>query len=274
MHDDITLAQKIVGGSYLNMSNNCTFHEFSAIYKSSNERLSNINKYLKNKKNILIVISSGDQIINSILEGSVNIDTFDISHFPSYFLFLKLAAIKNLSREEYIDFFFESPTTSEKYDDLYYLIRKDLDKTLKQFWDSLFDYFDWYDIYNSRLFSSEFMSKNIIIEENKYLEKENYKKLKSMISSININTYTGDILNLDDLYTKDYDIIYLSNIINYVNILDYKELHKKFNLSEEGIILTYFYEITENIKNFFNENNYTFDNFQNTKSGVMVYKRK
>ena len=274
MQDDITLAQKIVGSSYSNISSTNTFHDHSVIYKSSNERLSNISKYLKNNKKILTVISSGDQIINSILEGIVNIDAFDISTFPKYFLFLKLAAIKRLNREEYIDFFFETPTTEEIYDDLYDVIRQDLSKENKEFWDSLFNYFDWYDIYNSTLFSSEFMSKKTIIEENVYLKEENYNKLKSMIDSVNINTYTGNILNLNNLYSKEYDIIYLSNIINYVDKIEYKKLLDKFNLSEKGIILTYFYEITENIRNFFNENNYTFDNFENSKSGVMVYKRK
>ena len=273
MQEDIIVAQKIVGRSYSNIINTSTFHKSSVIYKSSNEKLSNINKYLKERENSLTVISSGDQIINSILEGTINIDVFDISRFPKYFLFLKLAAIKSLSKEEYIDFFFESPTTSEKYDDLYDLIRQDLNKEIKKFWDSLFNCFDWYDIYNSTLFSSEFMSKKLIIEENQYLEEENYNKLKNMIDGVNINIYNGNILELNNLFSKEYDIIYLSNIINYVDKIEYRKLLDKFKLSKKGIILTYFYEITENIRNFFLENNYTFDNFQSTKSGVMVYKR-
>lgn len=273
MDNDITLAQKIVGRSYSNISNTSTFHECSAIYRSSNEKLSNIDKYLNGKKNMLTVISSGDQIINSILQGSLNIDAFDISSFPKYFLFLKLAAIKKISKEEYIDFFFESPTTSEKYDDMYDLIREELSKENKEFWDSLFDYFDWYDIYNSTLFSCEFLSKKEIINENNYLEETNYNKLKQQINNVNINIYIGDILKLNDLFDKQYDIVYLSNIINYVDKIEYKNLLDKFNLNEKGIILTYFYEITENIRNFFLENNYTFDNFEDEKSGVMIYKK-
>ena len=273
MDNDIVLAQKIVGRTYLNLSSNSTFHEHSFIYKSTNEELSNINKYFKNKNNILTVISSGDQIINSILEGALNIDAFDISSFPKYFLFLKMAAIKKLSREEYIDFFFESTTTEEKYDDLYDLIRKDLNKENKEFWDSLFDYFDWYDIYNSRLFSSEFKSRSFIENENIYLEENNYNKLKNTIDRVNFNLYTGDILKLDTLYNKEYDIIYLSNIIDYVDKIKYKELLNKFNLKERKFILTYLYEINENTRNFFFENNYSFDNFENTKAGVMIYKK-
>ena len=64
------------------------------------------------------------------------------------------------------------------------------------------------------------------------------------------------------------------NTKNYGNVACKTREGTKFNLSENGMILTYFYEINKNIRNFFNENNYTFDNFQNNKSGIMVYKRK
>lgn len=274
MQDDITIAQKIVGRSYSNISSTSTFHKSSVIYKSSNEKLSYIEKYLKDRKNILTVISSGDQIINSILQGIINIDAFDISCFPKYFLFLKLAAIKKISREEYIDFFFKSPNTSEIYDDLYNLIREDLSKENKKFWDSLFNFFDWYDIYNSTLFSSEFMNKKLIIEENSYLEESNYNKLKNMIDSVNFNLYTGNILELDNLFNKQYDIIYLSNIINYVDKVEYKNLLNKFRLEKQGIILTYLYHINENIRNFFSENNYSFEHIKESNASVMVYKKR
>lgn len=273
MDNDIILAQKIVNQTYYNFQNKNFFHKHSIIYKSTNEELSNANIFYQNKKDILSVISSGDQILNSITNGVINIDAFDISNFPKYFLFLKMAAIKNLSREEYIDFFFESTTTEEKYDDLYYTLRKDLNKKNKEFWDSLFDYFDWYDIYNSRLFSSEFKSRNFIENENIYLEENNYKRLKNIIDRVNINLYEGDILKLKTLYKNKYDLIYLSNIINYVNRIKYKELLSKFNLNDNGIILTYFYEINENIKYFFNESNYTFYECNDSKAKIMVYKK-
>ena len=39
-----------------------------------------------NKKNILSVIGSGDQIINSLITKPECIDCFDISIYPEYFL--------------------------------------------------------------------------------------------------------------------------------------------------------------------------------------------
>ena len=195
MHDDIIKAQKIVSGSYINLNEKC-FHSDSFIYKSSNERLRELIKYYLDKKKILSVISSGDQILNSISIGVKQIDCFDISSFPKYFLFLKLAAVKALNHQEYLDFFFNSITTSEVYDDYYDRIRVYLEKDDLSFWDSLFDYFDWIDIYNSLLFSHEPYSSLDAIRKNIYLEKSNYQELKKKIDNTIIKNYKGDIITL------------------------------------------------------------------------------
>ena len=49
----------------------------------------------------------------------MNIDAFDISVFPKYFANLKIAAIKAIDEKEYIEFFFKSISTDDKYDDYY-----------------------------------------------------------------------------------------------------------------------------------------------------------
>ena len=77
---------------------------------------------------------------------------------------LKIAAIKNLTREEFINFFFEVNRESEYYDDIYYgKIRTPLDGQYKKFWDSLISFYDWNDIINSSLCSSQTVSINSII---------------------------------------------------------------------------------------------------------------
>ena len=271
--DDITLAQKIVGNTYSNILKSNFFHENSIIYKSSNERINMYDKYLKDKEKILSVISSSDQILNSILNGSKKIDAFDISCFPKYFLFLKISAVKKLTKEEYIKFFFDTISTDEIYDDLYFMIREDLDKDVRKFWDSLFDFYDWYDIYNSTLFSSEFHTKEEIINKNKYLKEENYLKLRQNLNKINLNLYTGNILEISKKLKENYDLIYLSNIINYVDISIYKEMLKNFNLNDNGIIITYLYYVSDKFKRFFCEKEFEFDKFYGLEEGVMIYKK-
>ena len=78
-------------------------------------------------------------------------------------MYLKLAALEALSRDEYSDFFYGYIDTSEKYDDMYFdLIRSNLETENKEFWDSLFNFYDWYEIYNSPLFSSEIVVQSLV----------------------------------------------------------------------------------------------------------------
>lgn len=274
VNDDFVAAQKIISNTYNNFLGPNPFHHNSTIYKNSNEQISNYQKYLENKEKILSVTASGEQIINCILGGTKTIDTFDISTFPKYFLFLKLAAILTLTKEEYLNFFYRSITTSFDYYDYYDLIRTNLDLENKKFWDALFDYFDWYDIYNSRLFSSEGVSSKKAIKENKYLQDDNYQKLKSLIGKININSYTGNILNINTNFQDKYDLIYLSNIIYYEDLKKYKDMLTNFNLTNQGIILTYLYKVVPVLKNYFKESNFSFLEFPTTKDAILIYQKR
>ena len=104
----IALAQRIVGGSYINFNKTYDFMNASSVYRVTNENMTSYYEHLKDKKKILTVIGSGDQILNSILAGSREIDCFDISVFAEYHLFLKMASIMALSEEEYKEYFFSN----------------------------------------------------------------------------------------------------------------------------------------------------------------------
>ena len=81
-NDILRLAQLIVRGSYINFGSKDNFINTSSIYKFTNEDITSYFHHLENKENILSVIGSGNQILNSILAGAKNIDCFDISVFP------------------------------------------------------------------------------------------------------------------------------------------------------------------------------------------------
>jgi len=267
--EDSILAQKIVSLSK-NTYGNSLFHKNSPIYIKSNERIELYQKYLNNKKDVLSVIASSDQIINMILNNTKNIDAFDISIFPKYYLYLKLAGIKALSLDDYIDFFYKMNNNAEIYDDMYfYSIRNYLNDTYKEFWDSLINFFDWNEITSSPLFSSEFLSISDVIKQNEYLKKDKYNLLKNI--DININIYDGDILKLNT-FNKSYDLIYLSNIIYYVDINKYKELLNNFKLNKNGIILTYLYDSFNQIDDYFKEDCYNVNKLDNN-CGLLIKKR-
>ena len=267
--EDIIIAQKILEKNYKNVTDD-NYHDSSFMYITTNENINLYQKYLSNKNKILSVVSSGDQILNTILAGNYNIDAFDISRFPKYMCELKIAAIKNLTREEFINFFFEVNRESEYYDDIYYgKIRTSLDGQYKKFWDSLISFYDWNDIINSSLCSSQTVSINSIIENNLYLQDNNYYKLKSMIHNVNITYYTGDINDIVLKQKQVYDLINLSSIIYYSS--NYKKLLENLKLSNNGIALTYLYNVCRQVKEKYD--NCSFEQFDNSKRGVMIYKK-
>ena len=273
VNKDAILAQKIVGLTYSN-NKDTLFHNESSIYVKSNEKIIEYLKYLYNRRDVLSVISSSDQIINMILGGSINIDAFDISTFPKYYMYLKLAGIMSLNRSEYIDFFYRVDKRPEEYDDLYFdLIRKELDSDSKEFWDSIINFYDWNDIVNSTLFSSEPICVGSVVENNTYLTQNSFDSLKDLIPKTNITTYQGNILDIYKEFNKKYNLIYLSNIIYYVDRSKYKEMLDSLRLSDNGIVLTYLYSSLDQIRDYFNKDNYSVETLSDGKSGLLIKKK-
>ena len=214
LDSDIITAQKIVAKPYINCTDK-VFHTNSFIYRGSNEKTNFLNKYFKDRLDLLTVISSSDQLLNAIYMGVKNIDAFDISNFPKYYMYLKLAALKTLDRNDYLDFFYNATGNAEKYDDMYFDgIRKYLTPDIESFWTSLINFYDWNDITFSSLFSGEVVSESAAPLKNIYLEKDKYNKMKDLIENVSINTYEGDILSLANVLNNKYDLVYLSNIIS------------------------------------------------------------
>ncbi len=276
LKDDITLAQQIVSGKYNNLKGNTSYHNTSFIYKFTNEEINNYQKYLINKEKVLSVTASGDQILNSILEGTKQIDSCDISRFPQYFFELKKAAVKTLTKEEYLDFFINDFIYQDELaDDIYDKVRNNIENDSKKFWDSLFNFFDGSEIYKSPLFSRELVIPSRVIDKNKYLQGNNYNILKEKLDDVKINHYIGDMRELSKTLNNEYDLVNLSSIIYYAfrNCNNYKNLLNNLSLSENGIALSYLYNVRKSLVNNFHEENYKFENFENETDGIMIYKK-
>ena len=269
----ITDALKIIDNSTSNIKN-AYFHEESFIYMKTNERIQDYINYLLNKKHILSVIGSGDQILNTAITSPQVIDCFDISVYPEYFINLKLAAIKTLSKEEYLDMFFESALTTkdEYYDDLYFdKIRSELPKKYQEFWNSLLNHTDWYEITNSSLFSSEVVTRDYAKKQNLYLSDAVYNTLKDKIAQIEFNFYVGNILDIYKTFSQEYDLIFLSNILAYVDRSKYRDMLNYFNLSQDGYILTYLFGNLQENEKFFHNPKVKIKEFDNSDNVIMIY---
>jgi len=262
--DDLVIAQQMITRGSKSKD---TFHSSSFMYMTTNEKINLYQYWLQNKSKVLSVTSSGDQIFNSLLEGSLDIDAYDISRFPKYLVELKRAAFLALTREEFIDFFFVDVHKDEYYDDLYFKIRNYLDKFYRDFWDGLINFFDWSYIINSPLFSSQPVNLNSILDNNIYLA--NFNKMREIVSNANIKYITGNIFQIAKASKTKYDLINLSSIIYYVS--HYNDLLHSLPLTEGGIALTYLYSIPSALVTAYPDCD--FINFKNHNEGIMLYKK-
>ena len=270
IEDYSILAQGIVRGTKSNLKKEC-FHSHSFIYKKTNEQLEYVTEYFKEKKRILCVIGSGDQILNALTFFPEKIVGFDISVFPKFFLKLKLAGIMSLSRDEFIEFFFDVNYNSNEdfYDDIFfYKIFPYLDEQSKNFWGFLFEYNEWYEIYNSPLFSSEVVIVKRALEQNVYLKEEKYKELKEIIPKVKIDFIVADIINTQ--IENDFDLIYLSNIMQYENVWKYKEKVKELTRNRKTEVLTYVFGEIDRVLEFFNDTKTVGISFN--KNGLLIHK--
>ena len=274
--DYITFAQKIIEGRCSTNNGRDIYHSTSFIYKTTNEDMQYYQKYLKNCDRALTVISSSEQVFNQVVEGTSNIDIFDISVFPYYYFTLKRAGILSFSRvDQYCDFFYGDSDVErdDYYDDMYDKMRMFLDSDSKQFWDSLFSFYDWSDIYHSMLFSSEPYTLKRVVNRNKHLQPAEYLKLHDTISKVNFTPYIGDINQLASKLPSSYDMVNLSNISTYQSVDTYQELLGKIPLKDDGQILSYFYQIDDNVRDAFQNLNPVYDVFPN-HNGVMIYQKR
>jgi len=198
--------------------------------------------------------------------------------FPKFYLYLQLASIILLSKEEYISYYFSDDRETLFCDDLYDLISKNLTGEYKEFWDTLYNFDEGIDIYNSLLFRQNLCIRKSVINNNPYLQDNNYEKIRHILQTepIRINPVVADINKVR--FTSEYDLVNLSNILAYrfkdEDIDKYIEFMKRFNLTSNGEVIHYFYnmkkEIEEKANHLLQPNGYV-DSYGKKK--VLVYKK-
>ena len=287
--EDIFRAKQVISGSFMKdqelfSSKLNLFHQNSYIYRFSNENIVSYQKYLENRKKVLSVTASGDQILSSILFGAKEIDSFDISRFPRYYMELKKAAILSLNQQEFLNFF--SPEDVLAYGDsidlkeLYYGFNQNLPWEYKLFWDEIINTYDLFDVYTSALF--EFVCHDPFELVIPYLQVGNYDLLKSRLKDVEIRHYVGDVFHLSSTFDQDYDLIHLSNIIAYSEIETYQKLVEETPLKENGSVLSYLFFLYPQFKEIepsLDQNHYHLEKVtggidpDESKSHILVYKK-
>lgn len=214
-----------------------------ALFSFSNENLEEIfkNRNLKNKR-VATVGSSGDQVLYSILKGCTDVTLIDANPFTLPYLELKLAAIKNLSYAEFLDYFNFENILNHKY---YSKISHDLSDYSKVFWDEIFMNTDSsngllqtipYKLFQSVCTYGDFVGTRDAMRF--CSNKKHYECLKGCLEKdVNIEFIKSDFESFHKNLNGRYDLILLSNIYDYVDPIIFNNEVKKlkyYNLKTLG----------------------------------------
>lgn len=217
------------------------FSKYSKGYLWTNENIKEyINKkYISEYNSALSVTASGDHLFNLILNNVLNIDTFDTNTLTEYnVLGLKKALIEKFKYNDFLTICELIANNMLTLEETTYLI-KDLlplmDKKYRKYWQNISEYNYQLQKNNDEyldLFAMLFINineKNNFIRRNSYLMgKDNYDKFKENMMRANINFYCTNAINILDTFpNQKYDVILLSNILDYITInWNYEQLRK------------------------------------------------
>lgn len=205
-------------------------------YRISNENLKELFKHLKLKnKRVATVGSSGDQLIMSLMSGAKEVDLIDLNISAKHFIELKLAAIRALNFEEFKKFMEVFPDCMVAQENfwIYRKISHLLPRETQQFWDTII----LSEGYTELLFEMYHNTGNLKGKFNwlPFLSDETeYEKCQEVLNNgdYKINYIFGELKDFPKKLNGKYDLILLSNILDYydINIYDrgYDDTPKHF----------------------------------------------
>ena len=100
------------------------------------------------------------------------------------------------------------------------------------------------------------------------MKEEKYKELKEIIPKVKIDFIVADIINTQ--IENDFDLIYLSNIMQYENVWKYKEKVKELTRNRKTEVLTYVFGEIDRVLEFFNDTKTVGISFN--KNGILIHK--
>lgn len=175
-------------------------------YTISNENQRWATSVVPNVKSVLTVAGSGDQALFYKLAGVENIDTFDVNINAGIIQDIKCAAIKDLSRDEYIDL-------------LTRLYRADSNRIITtpqicRLWD-LFSPDTQQALLNNRSGMMFGAGHDIFAYPENIPTDDEYKKLGKLLDK-KFNFIWSDLERLGIKLQRKYDLINISNIFDYI----------------------------------------------------------
>ena len=225
--------------------NDLSFDNNSKAYLRTTENINGYyNKLNFRDKKVLTVIGSGDHIFEAILRGAKEVEGFDISENAILLYYLKEAAIKTMDFEEYMNFFYVQNKCFTK--EGYNILRTRLNEITLPYWDKVFasstkeplDYIKEMLVSKPAFYMVPSVASLKLSTLSSYLEEENYYELQSKIDDTKVSIHLRDVKDIDKV--KDsFDYIILSNIFEYQDTEEFKELIDKYkeHINDDGLII-------------------------------------
>ena len=219
-------------------------------FTTSNEHLEDFKKYIdfKNKR-VATVGSSGDQVFTSLLNGSKDITLIDGNVFSRAFIEYKMAMIENLPHEEFLKLLSSSEYLSYG---AYRKISHSLSPEVRQLFDTLMleqtDCNDktWECQYPcAKQLESMITSGYVHKFCDFYTNKEDYIKLQQILrdKEFKLKFVLSDFEHFPQNLDGTFDIILLSNIIDYVKFKKFEEIAQSLyqnKLNKNGTMQTHY----------------------------------
>ena len=253
---DACIAQLLMTGSIA--YDTATYGHYSPVHRMTNEPFET---YFKKEdiegKDVLTVNGSGDFLTWVIQNKPASVSTFDINIFTEYYQMLKMGALLTLDYLEYLEFFYGDEVFDERYFERIFTV---LPEYVVDFWRSLLDYYDPFEIIESQLFVPSVTTLSNAVRYNSFLkDKESYNKAKEAASKL---CYAFHNLDLSDLTLigKKFDTIFLSNIIDYQNYHSALDAISKLRaalspiLKDDGVIIASSLKVNSNVPNYIGPN--------------------
>lgn len=235
---------------------------YDSLYTFATEDMKTYYPEFGQPKSFLSICASGDQIINAALSGAKVIDAFDSNRLCRRALGLKLAALKGLSKEEFLEYY----ETFSPY--LFAKFAEGMDEEDLDYWGALYQIFGPNEIgicLLNFLFAFKKLDRSVSVSINPYLLGSGYIKAQEAVKNAQINFIDCDLYNLPPvLGNKKYDAINLSNVYEYLNFGDETGADKAsqyYNflmdemyprLNENGTMMaTYTYAFNDEVNEFF-----------------------
>lgn len=235
-------------------------HCFYQLYPFTTENISGyINHFVLKDKSLLTVGSSCDQILNAILMDCKNITLLDINPYTKYYYYLKVAALLELNRDEFLKFlrFRDYPEVFKDNKEFFNIsVYNKIRNTLRLlnyesylFWDELFQTFKPLDI-RENLISHDEGRNEEVIGSNLYLKNTIlYEEIKNKIKNAKPVFINGDLFDVK--LEEKFDNIWLSNVASYLAFEEIKIMIDIFYelLNKNGkLLIGYLYDTTRDTK--------------------------